>query len=68
MLRVRRPGDAIALDPEQIRDVIQTDAELSELFMRAFILRRVALIQSDSGEISCWARATRPVRCGCASS
>jgi thioredoxin reductase (NADPH) len=51
-LRVRRPGTAIALDSGQIRDVIQTDAELSELFMRAFILRRVALIQSNSGEIT----------------
>jgi thioredoxin reductase (NADPH) len=51
-LRVRRPGNAIALDPGQIRNVIQTDAELSELFMRAFILRRVALIQSNSGEIT----------------
>jgi thioredoxin reductase (NADPH) len=50
-LRVRRPGSAIALDSGQIRDVVQTDAELSELFMRAFILRRMALIQSNSGEI-----------------
>jgi len=51
-LRARRPGTVIALDSAQIREVIQTDAELSELFMRAFILRRVALIQSNSGEIT----------------
>lgn len=51
MLRVRRPGSAIALDSAQIRDVVQTDAELSELLMRAFILRRMALISGNSGEI-----------------
>jgi len=50
-LRVRRPGVAIALDSGQIREVVQTDAELSELFMRAYILRRMALISSNSGEI-----------------
>jgi thioredoxin reductase (NADPH) len=50
-LRVRRPGSAIALEAEQLREVVQTDAELSELFMRAFILRRMALISSNTGEI-----------------
>ena len=30
---------------------MQTDAELSEVFMRAFILRRVGLIQSQAGDV-----------------
>ncbi len=50
-LRVREDGAAIALEPEQIRSLVQTDAELSELLMRAFILRRMALIGSGGGEV-----------------
>ena len=51
-LRVRESGIAITIDTEQIRLLVQTDAELSELLMRAFILRRVALISSGGGEIT----------------
>jgi thioredoxin reductase (NADPH) len=51
-LRVREGGAALAIDTEQIRNLVQTDAELSELFMRAFILRRVALISTGGGEIT----------------
>ena len=51
-LRVRESGVAIAIDTEQIRLLVQTDAELSELLMRAFILRRVALISTGGGEIT----------------
>ena len=36
---------------DRLRTLIQTDAELSELFMRAFILRRVGLIASQSGDV-----------------
>src|SRR5579864_1816807 len=50
-LRVREPGGAIAVEAEQIRGLVQTDAELSELLMRAFILRRMALIRSGGGEV-----------------
>jgi thioredoxin reductase (NADPH) len=51
-LRVREGGVALAIETEQIRLIVQTDAELSELLMRAFILRRVALISSGGGEIT----------------
>ncbi len=51
-LRVREAGVALAIETEQIRSLVQTDAELSELLMRAFILRRVALISSGGGEIT----------------
>jgi thioredoxin reductase (NADPH) len=50
-LRVRQAGDAIAMEAEQIREIVQTDAELSELMMRAFILRRMALVTSGGGEV-----------------
>ena len=43
-LRVAEPGEVIELDREQLLALVQTDAELSEILMRAFILRRVELI------------------------
>lgn len=41
-------GTVLVLDGEALRRVVQTDAELSEIFMRAFILRRMGLIASGS--------------------
>ena len=49
--RVSRPGDVIELDREQLLALIQTDAELSEILMRAFILRRVELIARGLGDV-----------------
>ena len=49
--RVRDAGEALVIPEDRLRRVIQTDAELSELFMRAFILRRVGLIQSQTGDV-----------------
>ena len=46
-VRVREEGEVLALDGEALREIVQTDAELSELIMRAFILRRVGLIASQ---------------------
>jgi thioredoxin reductase (NADPH) len=50
-MRVREDGEALAIPEDRLRNVIQTDAELSELFMRAFILRRVGLITSQAGDV-----------------
>jgi len=50
-IRVREGGSVLAVDREKLREVVQTDAELSELFMRAFILRRVALISTGSADV-----------------
>ena len=50
-LRVSEPGEVIQLDREQLLALIQTDAELSEILMRAFILRRVELIARDLGDV-----------------
>ena len=50
-MRVTAPGELIQLDREQLLTLIQTDAELSQLFMRALILRRVALIARELSDV-----------------
>ncbi|HEV3139138.1 MAG TPA: FAD-dependent oxidoreductase, partial [Vicinamibacterales bacterium] len=50
-LRVSEPGDLIELTREQLLSLVQTDAELSEILMRAFILRRMELIARDLGDV-----------------
>jgi thioredoxin reductase (NADPH) len=47
--RMREDGEILELDPENLRRLVQTDAELSELLMRAFILRRVSIIARKQG-------------------
>jgi thioredoxin reductase (NADPH) len=42
--RVSADGTVIAVDREALRTLVQRDPELSELLMRAFILRRLALM------------------------
>jgi len=49
--RVREDGELLAIPDDNLRTVVQTDAVLSELFMRAFILRRVALVTSKQGDV-----------------
>jgi thioredoxin reductase (NADPH) len=41
----------IALDREQLRTLVQRDAELSEILMRAFILRRLILMDVGSEDL-----------------
>ena len=50
-LRVSEPGEVIQLDREPLLALIQTDAELSEILMRAFIQRRLGLIARDLGDV-----------------
>jgi thioredoxin reductase (NADPH) len=49
--RVAKAGKVIELNHEQMLNLIQTDAELSDILMRAFILRRVELIAAGVGDI-----------------
>ena len=51
-IRVREAGAVLAIDDENLRHIVQTDAELSELFMRAFILRRVGLLSAGLSEVT----------------
>jgi thioredoxin reductase (NADPH) len=50
-MRVREAGEILAIDDAHLRAIVQTDSELSELFMRAFILRRVAIITSQFSDV-----------------
>ncbi len=49
--RVTEAGDFVEVSPEGLRTLIARDAELNEIFMRAFILRRVELIRRGSGSV-----------------
>jgi thioredoxin reductase (NADPH) len=48
--RMREAGELLFLDQDGLRRVIQEDSELSELLMRAFILRRVSLLSRGLGD------------------
>jgi thioredoxin reductase (NADPH) len=50
-LRVSQPGEAIELDRQQMQALLQTDAELGEILVRAFILRRVELVAAGMGDV-----------------
>jgi thioredoxin reductase (NADPH) len=48
--RIVEAGELLVITPETLRKLVQSDADLSELLMRAFILRRVALISNSMGD------------------
>jgi thioredoxin reductase (NADPH) len=49
--RVTEAGEVLEISPENLRSLIGKDAELSEIFMRAFILRRLVLIAKGLGDV-----------------
>src|SRR4051812_2733387 len=49
--QVIAPGEVIELDRVQLLALVQTDAELGEILMRAFILRRAELIARGLGDV-----------------
>jgi len=49
--RVTEAGEVIELDREQLLALVQVDSELSEILMRAFILRRAELIAKGFGDV-----------------
>jgi thioredoxin reductase (NADPH) len=49
--RVIEAGEVIELDREQLLALVQVDSELSEILMRAFILRRSELIAKGFGDV-----------------
>jgi len=49
--RVTEAGEFVEISPEGLRSLIARDAELSEIIMRAFILRRLALITHNLGNV-----------------
>ncbi|HVP80580.1 MAG TPA: FAD-dependent oxidoreductase [Thermodesulfobacteriota bacterium] len=49
-IRVSQPGEVIELDRREMQAIVQNDAELSEIIMRAFILRRAELVVAGIGD------------------
>ncbi|HEY5758690.1 MAG TPA: FAD-dependent oxidoreductase [Steroidobacter sp.] len=49
-VEVSEAGEVLVITDSDLRVVVQTDAELSEIFMRAFILRRMGLISAPNSE------------------
>ena len=48
-VRVAEAGEVLAISESEVRTVVQTDSEIMEIFMRAFILRRMGLIAEEQG-------------------
>ncbi len=49
--RVAEAGEFLQISMQDLRSLIAKDAEMSELLMRAFILRRVALVARNLGNV-----------------
>jgi thioredoxin reductase (NADPH) len=50
-IRARTAGELIEVDREELLKLVQTDYELGEILMRAFILRRVELVNNKMGDV-----------------
>jgi thioredoxin reductase (NADPH) len=50
-IRAATAGEVIEVERDRLLTLIQTDSELSEILMRAFILRRVELIARGVGDV-----------------
>jgi thioredoxin reductase (NADPH) len=50
-VRAKQAGEVIEIDREHLMQFLQTDTELSDIFIRAFILRRVELIAQQLGDV-----------------
>src|SRR5438270_7285751 len=50
-LRVRDAGDVLELQRDDLLALVQADAELSEIFVRAFLLRRAVLFSNGLGDV-----------------
>src|SRR5215469_12996284 len=49
--RMVKAGRIVTVHRSKLRVLMQSDAELGELFMRAFILRRMELLASSAGDV-----------------
>jgi len=50
-IRAAEPSQLIEIDREPFLSMVQTDSELGDIFLRAFILRRLELIARGSSEL-----------------
>src|SRR5882724_8037627 len=49
--RIREASELLEIERANLLRVVQTDAELGEIFLRAFLLRRSALIANTGGDV-----------------
>lgn len=50
-MQVSEPGEVIELDRHQMMGLVQGDAEIGEIIVRAFILRRAGLVSGHVGDV-----------------
>jgi thioredoxin reductase (NADPH) len=50
-IRATKPSKVIQLDRQNMMSLLQSDSELGEIIMRAFILRRVEMVASGTGDV-----------------
>jgi thioredoxin reductase (NADPH) len=50
-IHATKPGEVIQLNHQNMMNLLQSDAELGEIIMRAFILRRFELVASGTGDV-----------------
>ena len=48
--RMRDAGEVLAISPDVLRKLVKTDVELSDILLRTFLRRRVALIEKTPGD------------------
>jgi thioredoxin reductase (NADPH) len=50
-MRATKPGELIEVDWQRMLALVQTDSELGEILMRAFLLRRAELVAAGVGDV-----------------
>src|SRR5690242_10170580 len=50
-IRATEAGELIEIERDALRTLVQTDSELSDIFLRAFIIRRLELIARGIGDV-----------------
>ena len=50
-IQVKEGGEVLEVERTRLLDLVQTDSEISDILMRAFILRRVELIAHGFGDV-----------------
>jgi thioredoxin reductase (NADPH) len=49
--RARGVCEMLEIDRETLHKIVQTDTEFSDIFLRAFVMRRVALVATSPGDV-----------------
>jgi len=51
LARTPTPSKLIEISPANLRRILQSESELADIFLRAYVLRRAALISSNIGDV-----------------